>query len=104
MDVNKTKAIIKAKLHSNKGIAKIPRQVNYLRRFISNLAGRVVALFDLLQLKMQEMFEVTKMHQKAFVEIKNWLINPSILVPLFVGVPLKLCLSIGERLIGHFLV
>ena len=52
VDQNKAKAIISAKAPQNKKeLHKFMGQVNYLRRFISNLVGKTKVLSDLIKLK-----------------------------------------------------
>ena len=52
MDQNKVKTIISAKVPQNKKeLQKFLGQVNYLRRFISNLAGKTKLFSNLIMLK-----------------------------------------------------
>ena len=52
IDKNKAKAIIEARAPRNKNeLQKFLGQVNYLRRFISNLAGKTKVFSGLLKLK-----------------------------------------------------
>ena len=52
MDQNKVKTIITAKAPQyKKELHKFLSQVNYLRRFISNLAGNTKVFSDLIKLK-----------------------------------------------------
>ena len=58
MDQNKVKAIISSKAPQNKKeIQKFLGQVNYLRRFISNLAGKTKVFSNLIKLKEVEEFK-----------------------------------------------
>ena len=58
MDQNKAKAIISAKAPQNeKELQKFLGQVNYLRRFISNMAGETKVFSDLIKLKKVEDFK-----------------------------------------------
>ena len=57
MDQNKAKAIVSANAPQNKKeLQKILGQVNYLRRFISNLACKTKEFSDLVKLKDMEEF------------------------------------------------
>ena len=58
VDQNKAKAIISAKVPQNKKeLQKFLGKVNYLRRFISNIAGKTKVFFDLIKLKEVEEFK-----------------------------------------------
>lgn len=76
VDVNIAKAIIGVKTSSNKELQRVFRQVNYLRRFVSNLSGKMVAFCDLLKLKGQEKFCWTDKYQLTFNKIKEYLAKP----------------------------
>ena len=57
MDQNKAKAIASTNAPQNKKeLQKFLGQVNYLRRFISNLVGKTNEFFDLVKLKDMEEF------------------------------------------------
>ena len=59
MDRNKAKVITLAKAPQNKKelqIQKFLGQLNYLRRFISNLVGKTKEFYDLVKLKDMEEF------------------------------------------------
>ena len=72
MDQNKVKAIISTKAPQNKKeIQKFLGQVNYLRRFISNLVGKTKVFFDLIKLKEVEEFKWEEHHQTTFDGIKG---------------------------------
>ena len=61
MDQNKAKAIILAKAPQNKKeLQNFLGQVNYLRRFISNLARKTKIFSDLIKLKEVEEFKWEK--------------------------------------------
>ena len=58
VDQNKVKAIISVKAPQNKKeLWMFLSQVNYLRRFVSNLAGKTKVFFDLIKLKEVEEFK-----------------------------------------------
>ena len=63
VDQNKAKAIISAKaLHNKKELQKFLGQVNYLRRFISNMVRKTKVFFDLIKLKEVEEFKWEEQH------------------------------------------
>ena len=58
MDQNKAKAIISTKAPQNKKeLQKFLGQVNYLRRFVSNLTRKTKVFSDLIKLKEVEEFK-----------------------------------------------
>ena len=82
IDKNKARAVMEAKPPSNKKeLQRFFRQVNYLRRFISNLTGKTREFSELLKLKDKEEFQWQENHQKAFDKIKEYLSKPSVLMP-----------------------
>ena len=77
--------------------------MNYLRRFISNTAGKTTVFSELIKLKKLEEFKWEKQHRIAFDEIKGYLSKPLVLMPLLKGQPLKLYLSAKKESIGCLL-
>ena len=55
--------------------------MNYVRRFIANLAGKTKEFLDLLKLRNEEDFKWEEKHQLAFEKIKGYLTKPPVLVP-----------------------
>ncbi|BFG20877.1 hypothetical protein CerSpe_071510 [Prunus speciosa] len=78
-------------------------KVNFLRRFISNLAGKIRSLTPLLKLKDVERFVWGAKHQTALDEIKRYLSQPPVLMPPRRGKPLRLYISASEGSIGYLL-
>ncbi|KAI5344127.1 hypothetical protein L3X38_012004 [Prunus dulcis] len=98
VDRNKAKSIIEALLPRNKKeLQSLLGKINFLRRFISNSAGKIQPFSSLLRLKQEQ-------HQQAFQEIKHYLSNPPVLSPPKRGRPLKLYVSASEVSIGSLLV
>jgi hypothetical protein len=63
VDENKTKAILQAKPPSNKKeLQRLLGQINFLRRFIANVAGKIKIFFPLLRLKDHEAFMCNEEH------------------------------------------
>ena len=70
-DLNKTKSIASANAPQNKKeLQKFLGQVNYLRRFISNLVDKTKEFSNLVKLKDMEEFRWQERHHKAFDKIK----------------------------------
>ncbi|CAL2277698.1 unnamed protein product [Prunus armeniaca] len=104
IDKNKAKAIINAPPPKNKkGVQSLLGQINFLRRFIANSAGKVEPFSSLLKLKDEEKFRWEETHQRAFDAIKEYLAKPPVLIPPKRGRPLKLYISAAENSIGSLL-
>ncbi|GKV43692.1 hypothetical protein SLEP1_g50953 [Rubroshorea leprosula] len=74
VDKNKARAVIEAKPPQNKKeLQRFLGQVNFLRRFISNLAGKTRVFSPLLKLKSEADFKWEEHHQSAFDMIKRQL-------------------------------
>jgi hypothetical protein len=56
-------------------------KINFIRRFISNLSGKIKAFSPLLKLKADQEFVWGAEQQLALDEIKKYLTNPPVLVP-----------------------
>ncbi|CAN6566577.1 unnamed protein product [Malus baccata var. baccata] len=104
VDKNKSQAIMESPLPTNKvQLQRLLGKINFLRRFIANLAGKIQPLTPLLRLKDKENFKWGPPHQKAFDSIKAYLTSPPVLVPPQRGKPLKLYISALEKSIGSLL-
>jgi hypothetical protein len=62
-----------------KDVQKLLGKINYLRRFISNLAGRVESLLPLVWFKHKEEFTWGAGQRQAFDKIKDYLVTPPVL-------------------------
>jgi hypothetical protein len=78
-------------------------KVNYLRRFICNLYGKVDAFTPLLWLKSGAEFTCGAKQQKAFDEIKSYLTSPPVLQAPKSGVPFRLYVAAEPSVIGAVL-
>jgi hypothetical protein len=98
VDKNKAKAILQAKPPSNKKeLQRLLGQINFLRRFIANVARKTKVFYHLLRLKDHEAFVWHEEHQKAFDAIKQYLTTPPVLIPPREGKPLKLYIFCYSR-------
>lgn len=105
VEVDKAKAIRKACPPRNKKeLQRFLGQVNYLRRFISNLTGKTKEFSQLLKLKDSREFKWEEPHQRALDVIKEYLTKPPVLMPPRYGMPLKLYISATQESIGCLLV
>ena len=83
VDENKARAILNAPPPTTKKqLQSLLGQINFLRRFIANSAGKMKAFSTLLKLKDSDKFEWREEHQAAFTQIKVSLTKPPVLVPL----------------------
>lgn len=97
------KAIRETKLPSTKKELQSPlRKINFLRRFISNLSGKVRVFSPLLRLKREEFIWQPK-HQRVFDEIKKYLVNPPVLSPLVRNRCMRLYIFASDLTIGSML-
>jgi ribonuclease HI len=79
-------------------------KINFIRRFISNLSGKIKAFSPLLKLKANQEFLWGAEQQLALDEIKKYLTNPPVLVPPQHGKPFRLYLSTDDTVIGSALI
>ena len=79
-------------------------KINFIRRFIANLSGKIQSFSPLLKLKADQKFVWGEAQQKALDEIKQYLTSPPVLVPPQKHKPFKLYLSADERAIGSALI
>jgi len=79
-------------------------KINFIRRFISNLSGKIRAFSPLLKLKAGQEFVWRKEQQLALDEIKNYLTNSPVLVPPQQRKPFRLYLSTDGMAIGSALI
>jgi len=79
-------------------------KINFIKRFISNLSGKIRDFSPLLKLKADQEFVWGKEQQLAVDEIKNCLTNPPVLIPPQQGKPFRLYLSTDGMVIGSALI
>jgi hypothetical protein len=61
--------------------------LNYLRRFISNLSGKIGAFAPILRLKNEAEFTWGADQQRAFDDIKRYLSLPLVMKASMAGIP-----------------
>jgi hypothetical protein len=71
-------------------------KINFVRRFISNLFGRIEPFMELVKIKANEEFCWGAEQQRAFEEIKEYLSKPPMLVPPQQDRPFYVYLSVGD--------
>jgi hypothetical protein len=84
-------------------VQKFLGKVNYLRRFISNLAGKIDAFTPILRLKNDAEFTWGAEQQEAFDLIRKYLSSAPVLKAPQVGVPFRLYIAAEDKVIGAVL-
>jgi hypothetical protein len=79
-------------------------KINFVRRFISNLSGKLEPFTPLLRLRADQQFTWGAEQQKALDNIKEYLSSPPVLIPPQKGIPFWLYLSAGDKSIGSVLI
>jgi hypothetical protein len=107
IDPKKVEAINKMEEPTCKrDVQKLLGKINYLRRFIANLAGKIDSFLPLLKLKHKEEFRWGggTEQRSALDKIKKYLMTPPILRVPQVGKGFRLYIAVQERVIGAVLV
>jgi len=89
---------------TNKELQKLVGKINFVRRFISNLSGRIEPFMGLVKIKSDDEFRWGAEQQQAFDEIKEYLSKPPVLVPPQQDRPFYVYLSVGDTSIVSVLV
>jgi len=86
-----------------KDLQKFLGKMNFLRRFISNLSGKIDAFTPIFQLKNEIKFTWGAKQQEAFERIKQCLSSPPALKAPRRGVPFRLYVVAEDKVIGAVL-
>ncbi|MGZ7847990.1 RNase H-like domain-containing protein, partial [Haemophilus sp. SZY H57] len=104
IDQNKSSAIEKLRYPSSKKeLQSFLGKVNYLRRFIANVAGKTKVFSPLLRLKNGSSFEWKDEHSQAFDQIKQYLMKAPLIAPPDYKLPFRLYVSAAQETIGGML-
>src|SRR6266567_124628 len=79
-------------------------KINFVRRFISNLSGRIEPFMGLVKIKSDEEFHWGAEQQRAFDEIKEYLTKPPVLIPPQQDRPFYIYLSVADTSIASVVV
>jgi hypothetical protein len=85
------------------GFAKFLGKVNYLRKFVAYLSGKIIPFTPILCLKDKSEFTLGAPQQEAFDKIKEYLSTPPVLGAPRRGIPFKLYVAAEEKVIGAML-
>jgi hypothetical protein len=72
-------------------------KVNYLRRFISNMAGKFESLLPLVRLKQEKDFAWGALQREAFDRIKKYLTWPLVLQAPRTGMAFRLYVAASDK-------
>ena len=89
---------------TKKELQKLIGKINFVRRFISNLSGRIEPFMGLVKIKSDDEFRWGAEQQQAFDEIKEYLSKPPVLVPPQHDRPFYVYLSVGDTSIALVLI
>jgi hypothetical protein len=85
-------------------LQKLIGKINFIKRFISNLSGRIEPFMDLVKIKANEEFCWGAEQQRAFKEIKEYLARPPVLVSPQQDMSFYIYLSVGDTSIASVVV
>jgi hypothetical protein len=89
---------------TKKELRQLIGKINFVRRFISNLLGRIEPFMELVKIKANDEFRWGAEQQQAFEDIKEYLSKPPVLVPPRQGKPFHVYLSVGDTSIASVIV
>jgi ribonuclease HI len=89
---------------TKKELQQLMGKINFVRRFISNLSGRIEPFMELVKIKANDEFCWGAEQQQAFEDIKEYLSKPPVLVPPQQGKPFYVYLSVGAASIASVIV
>jgi ribonuclease HI len=89
---------------NKKELQQLIGKINFVRRFISNLSGRIEPFMELVKIKTNEEFRWGAEQQRAFEEIKDYLSRPPVLMPPQQDRPFYIYLSVGDTSIASVVV
>jgi ribonuclease HI len=89
---------------TKKELQQLIGKINFVRRFISNLSGRIEPFMELVKIKANDEFRWGAEQQQAFEEIKEYLSKPPVLVPPQQCKPFYVYLSVGDTSIASVIV
>ena len=84
---------------TKKELQRFSGQVNFIRMFISNTAGKTKVFFLFLKLNDHEQLNWEEKHQQTFEGLKKNLSTPHVLMPPKDDRPMNLYISAAETLI-----
>jgi len=89
---------------TRKELQQLIGKINFVRRFISNLSGRIEPFMGLVKIKSDDEFRWGAEQQRAFEEIKEYLSKPPVLVSPQQDRPFYIYLSVADTSIASVVV
>src|SRR6185312_2573164 len=89
---------------TKKELQKLIGKINFVRRFISNLSGRIEPFMGLVKIKSEDEIHWGAEQQQALDEIKEYLSKPPVLVPPQQDRPFYVYLFVGDTSIASVLI
>jgi hypothetical protein len=89
---------------TKKELQQLIGKINFIRRFISNLSGRIEPFIELIKIKTNEEFCWGAVQQRAFDEIKDYLSKPPALIPPQQDKPFYVYQSVGDTSIASVVI
>jgi hypothetical protein len=89
---------------TKKELQQLIGKINFVRRFISNLSGRIKPFMELVKIKANDEFHWGAEQQRAFEEIKEYSSKPPVLVPPKQDKPFYIYLSVGDTSIASVVI
>ncbi|KAK1682140.1 hypothetical protein QYE76_042988 [Lolium multiflorum] len=89
---------------TKKELQRLIGKINFVRRFISNLSGRIEPFMGLVKTKSDDEFHWGAEQQQAFDDIKRYLTTPPVLVPPQPDRPFYIYLSVADTSIASVVV
>jgi hypothetical protein len=87
-------------LTCKRDVQKLLGKINYLQRFIANLAGKIDSFLSLVWLKHENEFVWGDEQKRAFEKIKEYLMSPPVLRAPRIGMEFKLYIAAQGHIIG----
>jgi hypothetical protein len=89
---------------TKKELQQLIGKINFVRRFISNLSGRIEPFMKLVKIKANDEFHWGVEQQRAFEEIKEYLSKPPVLVTPQQDKTFYVYLSVGDTSIASVVI
>ncbi len=89
---------------TRKELQQLIGKINFVRRFISNLSGRIEPFMGMVKIKSDDEFRWGAEQQRAFEEIKEYLSKPPVLVSPQQDRPFYIYLSVADTSIASVVV
>src|SRR6185312_6361563 len=100
IDLKRVEAMKREAPTCKKDLQKFLGKLNFLRRFIFNLSGKIDSFTPILRLKNEAEFTCGEEQQESFEKIENYLSSSPMLKASRRGVPFRLYVATEDRVVG----